>query len=113
MSRRTSLAPALEEEAPLYNKEKLEQEKSRLQMRVQEIWARAFLPILTPQEKRRLAVVQLQFPLVGSENPLIDFHANAEKKTITIPIASLLFFEDLSTAYAWLWAKQYSHSTID
>jgi len=113
MSHRTSLAPALEDEVPLYDKEKLAKEKSRLQMRVQQIWTQAFLPILTAEEKRRLEGVQLQFPLVGSENPLIDFHADSEKKTVDLPVVSLLFFEDLSTAYAWLWSNNYSLSTID
>jgi hypothetical protein len=44
---------------------------------------------------------------------LNDFRANSEKNTVSLSIGSLLFFEDLSIAYAWLWANGYNLSTID
>ena len=97
----------------LYEEKKLVQEKSRLENVVRQIWTKAYLPALTPEEKRRLATVQLEFPLIGRARSPIDFSANAEKNTLSLSIVSLLFFEDLSIAYAWLWANGYSLSTID
>jgi hypothetical protein len=97
----------------LYEEKKLVQEKPRLENVVRQIWTRAYLPAITPEEKRRLSTVQLDFPLIGRARSPIDFSANSEKNTISLSIVSLLFFEDLSTAYAWLWANGYSLSTID
>jgi hypothetical protein len=97
----------------LYEEKTLVQEKSRLENVVRQIWTRAYLPAITPEEKRRLSTVQLDFPLIGRARSPIDFSANSEKNTISLSIVSLLFFEDLSIAYAWLWANGYSLSTID
>jgi hypothetical protein len=97
----------------LYEEKKLVQEKPRLENVVRQIWTRAYFPALSPQERRRLSTVQLDFPLIGRARSPIDFSANSEKNTISLSIVSLLFFEDLSIAYAWLWASGYSLSTID
>ena len=97
----------------LYEEKKLVQEKSRLENVVRQIWTKAYVPVITPEEKRRLSAVQLEFPLIGRARSPIDFSANSEKNTLSLSIVSLLFFEDLSIAYAWLWANGYSLSTID
>jgi hypothetical protein len=97
----------------LYEEKKLVQEKSRLENVMRQIWTKAYLPALTPEEKRRLSTVQMDFPVIGRARSPIDFSANSEKNTVSLSVVSLLFFEDLSIAYAWLWANGYSLSTID
>src|SRR5262249_51159634 len=97
----------------IYPQEKLAGERQRLEARVGEFWSRAIFANLTAAEKRALAGVQFQFPLVGINGGPLDFYADSQKRTVFMPILSLLFLEDLSTAYAWLWANGYSLETID
>jgi hypothetical protein len=108
-----AVTPEASDVGHLYEEKKLVQEKSRLENVVRQIWTKAYLPAITPEETRRLSTVQLEFPLIGRARSPMDFSANAEKNTISLSIVSLLFFEDLSVAYAWLWANGYSLSTID
>jgi hypothetical protein len=108
-----ALSSEAAEASPLYEGKKLIQEKPRLENAVRQIWTKAYLPALTPEEKRRLSGLQLAFPLIREKPSLIDFSANSENDTISLSIGSLLFFEELSIAYAWLWANGYNLSTID
>ena len=108
-----ALTSEADDASPLYERKKLVQEKSRLENVMRQIWTKAYLPTLTPEEKKRLSGLQLEFPLIGKRHWSIDFSANSKENTVSLPIASLLFFEDLSIAYAWLWANGYNLSTID
>ena len=95
----------------LYDKSLLEKEKLRLQARIKLI-QRAFLENLTPQQQRQLQGMDLDFPLVGRNRHFLDFYADSRTSTVTMPILSLKFFEDLSTAYAWLWVNKYKFETV-
>jgi hypothetical protein len=96
----------------IYDEGKLAQEKSRLERRVKEIW-KVIESNLTQKEKQALTNVRLEFPLIGANRHPIDFYADSNKQIVTLPILSLTFLEDLSAAYAWLWAKGQSLETID
>ena len=104
------------QQMPMYSQAKLTQEKSRFESRINELFTKGILPELTADERRVLKNVVLRFPLVGeiSQTP-IDFYAGESngQPFVTMPVLSLLFLEDLFTAYAWLQVNGYSLETID
>lgn len=68
------------------------------------------LPRLTAPERQRLARLELEFPLRGAEDHPLSFYAHRDG-TVTLPVLSLKFFDDLSIALAWLWRQGYSLET--
>jgi hypothetical protein len=82
-----------------------------------------FRGYLTEEEKRALRGVRLSFPLYGGDDlrdggdrkgdPLL-FYAVSEcpTSTISMPIQSLQFLDDLSVAYAWLWKQRESLEAV-
>ncbi|MCP4986787.1 MAG: hypothetical protein GY928_12270 [Colwellia sp.] len=71
----------------------------------------AIWPRLTATEKRQLADVQLSFPLRSSGRDPYEFYATTRPPIVTMPVLSLKFFDDLSTAIAWLQLNHYSIET--
>jgi len=76
---------------------------------IEENFREVIWPKLTPEEKRSLGRVVLDFPLEDTQHPM-NFYAVAGggKKTITLPVSSLRFLGDMAVAYAWLNASGYS-----
>ena len=76
---------------------------------VEENFREVVWPKLTPEEKRVLGRVLLDFPLEDASHPM-NFYAVASgaKKTITLPISSMRFLGDVALAYAWLNDSGYS-----
>jgi hypothetical protein len=98
----------------LYPAAKLATEKPRFEKRLNEmlgIFENATNAILLPEEIARLHGVQLAFPLLGVGGDPMDYHSAGQ--TVTLPVESLLFFEDLCTAYAWLWQNHYRMEVIE
>ncbi|PYV12684.1 MAG: hypothetical protein DMG07_16660, partial [Acidobacteria bacterium] len=62
---------------------------------------------------RGLEGVDFRFPLVGADRSPLDFYSDSAGRLVYMPVLSLRFVEDLSTAYAWLWANRYSLATVD
>ena len=94
----------------MYSSAKLAQEKPRLEARAQELY-KILKSLLSGPEQTALAGVQLQVP---SEDPAAEpFAFYRLGSTVTMSVFSLLFVEDLSTAYAWLYTKGYSLETVD
>jgi hypothetical protein len=62
-----------------------------------------------------LASVRVEAPLSSDAGVPLDFSSkySTGSGTIITPIFSLLFLEDLCTAYAWLHKKDYSLDTVD
>lgn len=89
----------------MYDTAAVAQVQPRLRSRVVEILERAFLPNLLPVEQRSLAGVTLQSPLEG--DPVLGYYSDSRNMLVTMPAVSLLFFEDLCEAYAWLYVKGY------
>jgi hypothetical protein len=100
----------------LYDRAKLAQEKPRLARRIQEMYTKALWPQFTAEEKRILAGVAFEFPLVGeiSGDPM-EYYSGERggRQFVAMPVLSLMFLEDLATAYAWLHVHGYSLETID
>jgi hypothetical protein len=97
--------------ANMYERAAVGREQARLASRVNEVWMKAFKPNLTPDEQRALAGVTFQTPLDG--DPVLGYFSNSRSKVVTMPAISLLFFEDLCTAYAWLQRRGYRLETIE
>lgn len=81
-----------------------------------EIYDRGIAPVLTAREMRRLSRVEFHFPLIGeiTGGPM-DYYSgtSGSRPFLAMPVFSLLFLEDLCTAYAWLYTNGYSLETID
>ena len=97
----------------LYDTEKLTREEPRLKRRIKQLWTTAIEPSLSDEKRERLQSVSLEFPLVGKSRAPIDFYTYADTGRVVLPVISLLFLEDISTAYAWLHVNGYTVETID
>lgn len=101
--------------ALLYGKETLTYWQTRYSDSTRKIYEIGFLPYLSPVEKEVLADVQIQFPLTGEsiyENDPTAFYSLSEESVVVMPVLSLKFLDDLSTAYAWLWHNGYELETV-
>jgi len=80
---------------------------------IEENFREVLWPKLTPEEKRALGRVTLDFPLEDGQHPM-NFYAIAGpgKKSITLPVSSMRFLGDLAVAYAWLAESGYSTDPI-
>ncbi|NOZ67933.1 MAG: hypothetical protein GXP46_01485 [Deferribacteres bacterium] len=105
-----------EDLSTLYDTAKLAREKPRFKRIINEMFTRAILPNLTRDEKRVLNDAKFEFPLTGetNHNPM-DYYSGKRGRWdfVAMPILSLVFLEDLSTAYAWLHIRGFSLETID
>jgi hypothetical protein len=70
-----------------------------------------FLPKLTPEERRRLQGLDVQFPLRGPERQLFEYFATAPARVV-LPVMAIRFLADLSVAYAWLQSQNYTLETV-
>jgi len=107
----SSLLATAKDLSSMYDRAKVAQEQARLKMRVSEIYAKAYQPNLLPEEQRALSGVSLDTPLEG--DPVLGYYSNYKTRVVTMPAVSLLFFEDLCTAYAWLYVKGYRLETVE
>ncbi len=109
-----ALAQKPKDLSELYDKGTLEYWHTRYPISTQRIFNEGMLPVFNVAEKRVLANIDLQFPL----RPTGEYYGDplalyAGGNTVTMPISSLKFFDDLCVAYAWLWANDYSLETVN
>ena len=102
----------------MYDRTVVAKEQGRLESRIKEIYARAFEPSLTPEERRALSGVALQVPLdgdpvYGDHDPVIGYYSHSRTRVVTMPAISLLFFEELCVAIAWLQVNGYRLETVE
>src|SRR2546422_4541046 len=95
--------------ANMYDSAVVAREQPRLASRINEVWIKAFKPNLTPDEQRALSGVPFQTAVDG--DPVIGYETRG--RVIRLPAISLLFFEDLCVAYAWLQRRGYRLETIE
>jgi hypothetical protein len=107
-------APVAASLATMFPARALEQERPRYQRRLAELYG-IILPALTSQERQSIAGVSLAFPLVGPTGTPFEFYTQAEvgRASVVLPVFSLLFLEDLATAFAWLQVHEYSLETVE
>jgi len=97
--------------ATLYDRETLAYWGERYARTSNRILHEGLFPELDLQEYKALGSVELAFPPRGDD--LIGFYAAWPPPKIVLPVVSLKLLDDLSIAYAWLWAKGYSFETVD
>jgi hypothetical protein len=101
--------------AYMYDMRKLQQEKPRYEQRIGDLY-RFIAALLTEPERRALAGVRIECPLIGAQTGTpVDFYTMGHFRSATVfmPVLSLLFLEDLATAFAWLQHHDYSLETIE
>jgi hypothetical protein len=101
--------------AYMYGMRKLQQEKPRYEQRIGELYGR-ITALLTEPERRALAGVRFECPLIGAQTGTpVDFYTmgHVRSATVFMPVLSLLFLEDLATAFAWLHHHDYSFEPIE
>jgi hypothetical protein len=97
----------------LYGVPRLESQRERLTHDVDSVIAQEIQPFLTSAQANAFFDIQITLPLTAEPeaNPL-DFYS-AHAGNITLPLLTVAFVEDMSEAYAWLWANRYSSQTAD
>ncbi len=98
--------------AAMYGEAKLIKEKLRFSKKINELYTKLIRPKLMSSERRVLNNIVLSVPSEVVENTPFYFATDGEN-VVRLPVLSLLFLEDLCTAYAWLYLNQYSLETID
>jgi hypothetical protein len=64
-------------------------------------------------DSRAVAAARIKLPMPDGPTSPLNFYSSPSGPTVYLPLFSLLFLEDLTTAYAWLYSKNYSLETID
>ena len=99
----------------MYETAVLEQWGSRYRTSTNKILTEFVYKYLTAEEKRRLAGIPIEFPLMAEGrlkgDPLV-FYVPPGHSRVVFPIFSVKFLDDLSTAYAWLQVNNYVIDTI-
>jgi hypothetical protein len=112
-------APAAAQDiSKMYDRAAVAREQARLESRIREIYVRAFEPSLTAEERRALSGVIFQVPLDGDpvhgdHDPVLGYYSESRSRVVTMPAISLLFFEELCIAMAWLQVNGYRLETVE
>src|SRR5262249_5199582 len=100
-----------------YTQTQIDNNTSRLQGKIRQLWQLLYDKLLNQAEQQALRNVQIRTPVVGTINEThpraLEFYSRPSSQEVFIPVVSALLVEDLCTAYAWLQVNGYEHSTID
>jgi hypothetical protein len=97
----------------MYSEEQLANDKARYEPRIKFLFWRGLWDFMDGAEKEALAGVRIEHPLKGS-SPLDAYSRwDVNDKTVVLPVLSLKFIEDLSTAYAWRYVNQFTLQPSD
>ena len=95
----------------LYDLQTLEYWQQRYSKSNTRILKEGLEPYFTASEQQTFTNVILAFPLRDAQ--LMGFYASYPPPKIVFPVENLKFLDDISTAYAWLWANGYRLETIE
>ncbi|MEM7021354.1 MAG: ImmA/IrrE family metallo-endopeptidase [Pseudomonadota bacterium] len=101
--------------ANLYPEHVLTEDQPRFERRIGQIYELGLVGFLDGEERRALADVRLELPLVGINGSPFDFYAYRDRTgpAIAMPVLSLKLIEDLSIAWAWRQVHGYSLEPFD
>jgi hypothetical protein len=94
----------------LYDEDTLKHWQSSFQEDVVWNFEHGILPHLTPEEKRQLRNVKIEFPLRGKRADVFEFYT--QEGRVFMPVLAMRFFGDIALAYAWLDENGYNVSTV-
>lgn len=99
----------------IYPQAALAADRVRFEQRVGTMFEHGLWGFMDGGEKIALADVRLRFPLVGASRHPLDFYAydDGSGPVVELPVLSLKFIEDMSTAYAWRHLNGFSLEPID
>jgi hypothetical protein len=95
----------------LYDSSKLEAEKPRLRTAINYLLEKEIQPFIPPQEATAFGLQAIDLPVSGLRSDPLDYYSTGGH--IILPVSTLLFIEDLSKAYGWLWVNRFSTKTLD
>jgi hypothetical protein len=97
----------------LYDAKYLESHRDGLAKDVDLVVAQEIQPFLTTAQALAFSEIKIDLPATAEPTPNpFDFYS-ASAGHITLPLLTVAFIEDMSEAYAWLWANRYSSQTVD
>ena len=99
--------------AGFYDPGTLNRLQTRARPGIEENFRDVVWPALTQEERGTLGRVSLNFPIEDAKHPM-NFYAMTDggRRIIALPVSSLRFLADISLAYAWLDASNYSIDPI-
>jgi hypothetical protein len=115
----TRAAGAAGEWLDMYSPGALARQQGRMQMRMGQLFTilRGLIAqgSLTDAQARVLAATRIDVPLSDPAGTPVNFYSSysADTASVTMPVFSLVFLEDLCTAYAWLYRSGHSLETVD
>jgi len=95
----------------LYDEAKAKAEQPRLQTAIDFLIQKEIQPFIPSQEATAFGLQTVDLPLDGYRSDPLDFYA--QNGHIVIPVRTLLFMEDLSRAYGWMWTNRFSTKVVD
>jgi hypothetical protein len=98
-----------QESGNLYDTPTLQHWQALYTRSMNRILAEGFVPVLSAEERRVLAGVQLDLPLRDAS--FLNFYT--EGQTIVLPVAALHWLSEIYIAYAWLTLKNYQLEPIE
>jgi len=76
------------------------------------LWHEDLLGRLPYEVRRDLSNVKLLIPLVGAHKHPFDYYFNLEKKSVTMPILTVKFMDDIAIALAWMERRGCSKKSV-
>lgn len=95
----------------IYDTGTLEAQKPRLQTTINLLIEKEIAPFVPSQTAMLIGLQNIDLPLNGFRSDPLDFYAR--NRHIILPVRTLLFIEDLSRSYGWMWANRYTTKTAD
>jgi hypothetical protein len=95
----------------LYDTARLQAEKPRLQTAVNLVMEKEITPFVPDQEATAFGLLNVDLPENGFRSDPLDFYADGNH--VVLPVRTLLFVEDLSRAYGWMWSNRFTTKTVD
>jgi len=95
----------------LYDEAKTKAEQARLQTAIDVLIQKEIQPFIPAQQATAFGLQAVDLPLEGYRSDPLDFYA--QNGHIILPVRTLLFVEDLSRAYGWMWSNRFSTKTVD
>jgi sulfur carrier protein ThiS len=98
----------------IYDDASLRRDSARFEQKVKRLYD-IFLDRMAPEERGKFVGISILCPAFGDFKTPFDLYSKIQdgKETVIMSALSLKFFEDLCTAYAWLYINHYSLETVD
>ncbi len=95
----------------LYDAKKLQAEQPRLQTAIDVVIQKEIQPFIPELQATAFGLQTIELPLNGFRSDPLDFYV--QDRHIILPVRTLLFVEDLSRAYGWMWSNRFTTKTVD